>query len=389
MRRRENCLNSTVDLRIQDKSYTNHIMTLRRIKPSIETTQPETPLHFSLHQDSWEKNREENIERSNLLQSRTQFSKTKSFNDTNNKSVSFSGITARSQSKNRPSTSYSTPKIYNKSSSRSQNNYHISESQVFLTQTNVKQQPKQKSRNKTKIDIFLSKTPPNQWKQVDLSNKEENENDDEHNSQVEPKKKKIERSPYRPAAKKVLKMQKIVSNQFNKRYLRTEMAIRKSYNMNSESNFETDSECVANITDDTLTSENSILKNASLILRSSTGENDKEVANNTNNKIDNDLDEDFEKFDDDDEKETSDELQKETVNSRSSKSNESSGSSAKDDQIYNSEHSNNDELKDHPENENKKKRRKVIRKKVRKVRVVHQPHNDDTDDLQEINLSDN
>lgn len=386
MRRRENCLNSTVDLRIQDKSYTNHIMTLRRIKPSIETTQPETPLHFTLHQESWEKNREENIERSNLLQSRTQFSKTKSFNDTNNKSVSFSGITARSQSKNRPSTSYSTPKIYNKSSSRSQNNYHISESQVFLTQTNIKQKPKQKSHNKTKIDIFLSKTPPNQWKQVDLSNKNENENDDEHNSKAEPKQKKIKRSPYRPAAKEVLKMQKIVSNQFNKRYLRTEMAIRKSYNMNSESNFETDSECVANITDDTLTSENSILKNASLILRTSTGENDKEIEKNTENKIDDDIDEDFEKFDDDDdEKNTSDELQKEIVNS---KSNESSGSSVKDDQIKYSENSNNDELKDHPENENKKKRKKVIRKKIRKVRVVHKPHNDDTDDLHEINISD-
>lgn len=361
MRRRDNCLNSTVDLRIQEKSYTNHIMTLRRIKPSIETSQPETPLHFVLQQESWEKNREENIERSNLLQSRTQFSKT------NNKSVSFTGISGKSnQSKKRPNSSYSSSKIYNNSSSRIQknnNNYHISESQVFLTQTNVNSRPKQ--QKKTKLDIFLSKTPPNQWKEIPISSRNDFESEDDRSSKIEQHPKKIERSPYRPAAKKVLKMQKIVSNQFNKRYLRTEMSLRKSFNMNSESNFETDSECVANITDDNMTSENSALKNFSAILNREKSSSEKVDKKSDN---ENDLEDDFEKFDN----EQSNSNNEQSKNDRSSELNANDDDDEKVKKIDES---------DQP----KKKRKKVIRKKIRKVKVIRQPQNEE---LQDFNFSD-
>lgn len=377
MRRRENCINCTVDMRMQERSYMNHIMTLRHTKSSIETTQPETPLRFILQQESWEKSREENIERHNLYKSRTQFSK--SFQESNNKSVSFPGISARSitssQTPSRPNSSYSSSKIHNKSSS---NNYHISDSQVFLTQSNIN--PKAVKYNKTKIDVLLSNTPPNQWKQPQISNMNENINNDYQNNQIEPKRKKIERSPYRPAANKVLKMQKIVSNQFNKRYRRTQIALKQNTNMSSGINYETDSECVANITDDNIISENSILKSTSYISHAASNNNKKNIIKKSSTKINYSEDGAIDKENDESngieetQSETNDDKQDSTIINDKMKSFKNSNS---DEKLMNE--------KDNSDNEIKRKRKKIIRKKVRKIKVIHQPQ---SEDLHEINFSD-
>ena len=412
MRRSEHCLNSTVDMCMQERSYSNHIMVLRNIKSTIVTSKPTTPLRFNKQQDDWEKNRQEVNNRSSLIQSKTNLSKINSHKDDN--FFRYSEHTSRSMQNSQSSRKTSNNNLSTKNFQRSQlhHNYFSTNSQVFLTQSNINSKqinltssPK-KIDDKSKIDGFISKQPQNHWKQA----KSPKMNDTASNKEYYIKdriKKKVTNSPYCPAADKVIKNQRAVSSMFKKRYLRTVLAKKQNNTNNSAFFYETESECNADITDDNISNEiNIILKKVRYASPLSNSKKIVTVIRNegdNNNSINNNEDGDQGTIKvatcniENDFINKKEQLNDTSIDNNNNNNNETQSNDKRNNvSIYESDANSNVNQKELDDDNNTsigslndfiqpKKRKKVKRKKIRRVKIIRATQ---SDALNEISLSD-